>query len=125
MEELQTNYRKRQPGSAVAGAPVIVQFSEDGALYRAVVLSSQFNQYHVKYIDYGNVATVNKVYPIEKKYMKLPAQAILCGLRGIAPCSDNWPNPNTYSPYFDKDHFNCQFTSFLEDRLMEFAMCVI
>ncbi|KRT85343.1 hypothetical protein AMK59_1500 [Oryctes borbonicus] len=116
MEDIQLNYRNRKTTKANPGAPVIVPFSEDGALYRAQVLSCQFNQYHVKYVDYGNVATVNNVYPIEKKHMTLPAQAIPCGLHGIAPMGDTWPDPDTFSPYFDKDNFNCQFITFLESR---------
>lgn len=116
MEEIQKCYRNRQPGSANVGAPAIAPFSEDGALYRVEILSSQFKQYHVKYIDYGNVATVTKVYPIEKKYMELPAQAIPCGLQGISSYNDNWQEPDAYSSYFDKDNFNCQFISLLENR---------
>ncbi|GJQ67361.1 putative tudor domain protein [Trypoxylus dichotomus] len=116
MEEIQLSYRNRKTTKANPGSPVIVPFSEDGALYRAEVLSSQFNQYRVKYVDYGNVATVAKVYPIEKKYMNLPAQAIPCGLQGIASLNDTWPDPDTFSSYFDKDSFSCQFISFLENR---------
>ncbi|KAI4466350.1 tudor domain containing protein [Holotrichia oblita] len=82
MEEIQQNYRNRQSAKLNPGSSAVVPFSEDGALYRAEIISNQFNQYHVRYVDYGNVATVNKVYPIEKKYMKIPAQAIPCGLGG-------------------------------------------
>ncbi|KAI4466371.1 tudor domain containing protein [Holotrichia oblita] len=83
MEEIQQNYRNRQSAKLNPGSSAVVPFSEDGALYRAEIISNQFNQYHVRYVDYGNVATVNKVYPIEKKYMKIPAQAIPCGLGGF------------------------------------------
>ncbi|KAK9736718.1 Tudor domain [Popillia japonica] len=116
MEEIQSSYRNRTTAQLNPDAPAVVPFAEDGALYRAQIISSQFNQYHVRYVDYGNVATVNKVYQIEKKYMKLPAQAIPCGLGGIAPCGEDWPKPDAFSAYFDKENFDCQFVSFLEDR---------
>ncbi|CAH2002077.1 unnamed protein product [Acanthoscelides obtectus] len=109
MEEIQLFYKGRNSESSVAGAPVIGLFPEDNVLYRAQVLEVIGNQYKVFYVDFGNVSTINEVWPIEKKFMELPAQALVCSLHGLKPAGDSWLDPDTYSIYFDKDTYICRF----------------
>ncbi|KAJ8968977.1 hypothetical protein NQ317_001098 [Molorchus minor] len=116
MEDIQQAYKSRKPETSVIGAPVIGLFPEDNVLYRAQVLEVVGSQYKVYYVDFGNVSTVSKVWPIEKKFMNLPAQAIICGVSGIGPQNGQWPNTDNYSKYFDKDMFICKFINKDEDK---------
>ncbi|XP_008191203.2 maternal protein tudor isoform X2 [Tribolium castaneum] len=117
MEEIQQAYKGRQAGTATVGAPVIGLFPEDRVLYRAKVLETLGSQYKVYYVDFGNVSVIDKVWPIEKRFMELPAQAICCKLRGIDPPTDTWPEANNYGQYFDKKQFFCKFISTEDTRV--------
>lgn len=68
------------------------------------------------YVDFGNVSTVNKIWPIEKKFMELPAQAIACSLNNIKPVNAEWPVADNFSDYFDKDRFTCSFINIDEEK---------
>lgn len=116
MDDIQTSYVTRKSASATSGAPVIAIFPEDSVLYRAQVLENHPNKYRVFYVDFGNTATVNEVYPIERKFMELPAQAIRCCLRGVAPLEHNWAMPDAYAEYFGKDAFMCSFVSYENEQ---------
>lgn len=109
MEEIQLFYKSRKPELVVVGSPVIGFFPEDNVLYRGQVLEIIGSEYKVYYVDFGNVSTISKVWPIEKKFMVLPAQAIVCSLSSIGPTCQNWPDADNYSQYFDKENFDCQF----------------
>ncbi|XP_044268321.1 maternal protein tudor-like isoform X2 [Tribolium madens] len=117
MEEIQQAYKGRQPGTAAVGAPVIGLFPEDRVLYRAEVLETLASQYKVYYVDFGNVSVIDKVWPIETRFMELPAQAICCKLSGIEPPTDTWPEANNYGQYFDKKQFFCKFISTEDTRV--------
>lgn len=116
MEDIQSTYSKRKSSKVAVGACVIGLFPEDGVLYRAQVLEDCFPKYRVFYVDYGNIETIDEVYPIDRKFMTLPAQAILCGLRNVAPLQNGWADPDTYSKFFDKPNFMCTFTSMENER---------
>lgn len=111
MEDIQKAYSKRKPGVASTGSAVVALFPEDSVLYRAIVLENNSPSYRVQYVDFGNIAMVDKIWPIEKRFMKLPAQAIHCALDCIKCNDTKWPQPDVFSPYFDKDVFNCKFVS--------------
>lgn len=111
MEDIQNAYFKRQPTTATTGSPVVALFPEDGVLYRAIVLEDNNPSYRVQYVDFGNIAMVDKIWPLEKRFIKLPAQAIHCALSSIKCKEDKWPQPDVFSSYFDKDTFDCTFVS--------------
>ncbi|KAJ8954517.1 hypothetical protein NQ318_000749 [Aromia moschata] len=111
MEEIQ-----HKPEKSVVGAPVIGLFPEDNVLYRAQVLEVIGSQYKVYYVDFGNVSTISKVWPIEKKFMNLPAQAIICSLNAIAPPNGQWQDADCYSKYFNKDIFECRVVDNDEEK---------
>ncbi|KAF5277757.1 hypothetical protein FQR65_LT03737 [Abscondita terminalis] len=113
MEDIQNFYCNVKPESVPVNAPVVALFPEDNVLYRAYVNEVNGNQYHVQYIDFGNLATTTKVYRVEKKFMNLPAQAVCCALDGIAPLDDgnDWTNIDSFATYFDKEVFSCTFNS--------------
>ncbi|RZB39064.1 maternal protein tudor [Asbolus verrucosus] len=117
MEDIQQAYKSRQASATVVGAPVIGLFPEDNVLYRAQVLETIGSQFKVYYVDFGNVSVVDKVWPIETRFMELPAQAICCRLDGIEAPSDAWPDASSYSQYFDKKQFLCRFISSESDRV--------
>lgn len=116
MEDIQSAYTKRTTTRATIGSPAIAVFPEDGVLYRAQVLETHYSQYRVFYVDFGNTATIDEVYGIERKFMDLPAQAVMCGLNGAAPPENNWSNPDNYGEYFGKDSFVCRFLSKENER---------
>lgn len=65
---------------------MVAKFSEDRVLYRAQVLST--NPIKVQYIDYGNTEEITNdrnIYPVMKKLLDLPKQAIRCSLIGLKP----------------------------------------
>lgn len=64
MEEIQQSYKNRKPETCVVGAPIIGLFPEDNVLYRARILEATGGQYKVFYVDFGNVSTISKVWPI-------------------------------------------------------------
>jgi hypothetical protein len=117
MDEIQQAYKNRQPSTATVGSPVIGLFPEDSVLYRAQVLEVTGSQFKVYYVDFGNVSVIDKMWPIEMRFMELPAQAICCKLDGIEPPSDTWPDASSYTRYFDKKQFFCRFISTENDRV--------
>ncbi|KAK9869541.1 hypothetical protein WA026_003297 [Henosepilachna vigintioctopunctata] len=110
MEEIQQAYKGRPSESCINGAPVVALFPEDNVLYRATVIEVLSAQYKVHYVDFGNVSVVDKVWPIENKFMEMPMQAIPCGLKSLEPAGDDWPNPDNYSEYFEREDLNCFFS---------------
>ncbi|KAI4503981.1 hypothetical protein M0802_000452 [Mischocyttarus mexicanus] len=63
----------------------IAQYSEDLKWYRAVIKSIEKQQAVVKFVDYGNVETVNldKIKSIQEQFLKLPMQTIKCKLFAV------------------------------------------
>ncbi|CAG9833553.1 unnamed protein product [Diabrotica balteata] len=116
MEEIHDFYKDRKPELVVCGAPVVALFPEDNVLYRARVLEVVGIDYKVYYVDFGNVSIVSKTWPIDKKFMNLPAQAIACSLNGISPIGEDWADPDTYSGYFDKEAFVCNFIKTVDEK---------
>ncbi|CAH0557520.1 unnamed protein product [Brassicogethes aeneus] len=112
MEDIQIAYKDRKPESVQCGAPIIGLFPEDNVLYRSHVLEVlDSGMYKVLYVDFGNVSVISKVWPIEKKFMNLPAQAVCCQLVDISPVDGVWSDPDNYERYFDKEEFDCGFIS--------------
>uniref|UniRef100_A0A6P7FIK6 Uncharacterized protein LOC114328275 isoform X2 n=1 Tax=Diabrotica virgifera virgifera TaxID=50390 RepID=A0A6P7FIK6_DIAVI len=116
MEEIHDFYKDRKPELVVCGAPVVALFPEDNVLYRARVLEVVGIDYKVYFVDFGNVSIVSKTFPIDKKFMNLPAQAIACSLNGVSPVGEDWADPDTYSGYFDKDAFVCNFIKTVDEK---------
>ncbi|KAK8783773.1 hypothetical protein V5799_009861 [Amblyomma americanum] len=98
MDQLQSHYGS--PGSAVAndvrpGQACVALYAEDGSWYRARVTHAKGGMLGVQYVDYGNCEEVSasSVRPILPKFAQLPAQAIRCRLRSVAPPGggSTWP----------------------------------
>jgi len=65
---------------------MIARFGEDKALYRSEVITS--DPLTVRFVDYGYVQKISQnrnVYPVFKKLLDLPAQAVKCSLIGVSP----------------------------------------
>ncbi|OXU22838.1 hypothetical protein TSAR_002680 [Trichomalopsis sarcophagae] len=124
MNEIQNVYAKRQPvsGQLKVGSSVIAVLPEDGVLYRAQVLELNKPRGHVvQYIDYGDRAMVDprNIYPVERKYMKLPKQAIFCALKNIAPTpGSNWSNTAELAKLFGAEKFDCIFHELKNDKYL-------
>lgn len=94
MNELQIAYVNEKPINDAylkPGTAVIAVYSSEGALYRAdIVKSNGSNGFIVKYVDFGNEESVqkNQVFKVNKKFMKLPKQAVKCCLN-ILPMSND------------------------------------
>lgn len=116
MDDIQDAYVNRKSSSAVVGAPVVAVFPEDNVFYRARVLENHVNKYRVFYVDFGNTAMVNEVFAIQRKFMELPAQAVLCSLRGVVPLEHEWGAADNYGDYFGKESFVCNFLTFENER---------
>ncbi|XP_025835446.1 maternal protein tudor-like isoform X2 [Agrilus planipennis] len=117
MEDIQESYQNRYPSSIdlSISSPVIALFPEDGVVYRAQIIESIGSQWKVQYVDFGNVAITEKIWPIERKFMEMPAQAICCGL-ALLPVEKTWPEPDAFSSYFNKEHYSCNFTGFNQGK---------
>ncbi|KAM9211636.1 RING finger protein 17-like [Leptosomus discolor] len=68
---------------------------EDGNWYRAQILGLPSHQaVLVKYVDFGNVATLTlkDIRRVKKEFLSFPEKAIRCRLAGIEPCkgADEW-----------------------------------
>ncbi|KAL1491704.1 hypothetical protein ABEB36_012262 [Hypothenemus hampei] len=109
MEDIQQFYKGRSAESCLPGAPIVAQFPEDNVLYRAKLLQVAVNQFTVFYVDFGNVTNVSKIWPIDNKFMVMPAQAIRSSLSGITPNEDSWPDPAQFSSFFSKEIFAARF----------------
>lgn len=110
MQEIQSTYKNLPPENITTkGAPIIAEFLADKVLYRAVILEIQNGQYLVEYVDFGNRSKVQKVWPIDVRFMSLPKHAIHCSLFGIKPNGETWPPANQFGSYFDKEYFDCTF----------------
>ncbi|XP_044751082.1 maternal protein tudor-like isoform X3 [Coccinella septempunctata] len=118
MEEIQETYKDKASSYRVVGSPAIALFPEDNVFYRTRILKCLGNQFKVYYVDFGNISVVDKVWPIDKKFMELPMQAIPCGLGGIQPVEDKWPDPTAYTNYMQKEYLDCEFLGFEIDRYM-------
>ncbi|XP_045471417.1 maternal protein tudor-like isoform X3 [Harmonia axyridis] len=118
MEEIQLFYKDQPHGHCSAGVPAIALFPEDEVFYRSRILKNVGSQYKVYYVDFGNISVVDKVWPIDKKFMELPMQAVPCGLGGIQPVGNDWPDPNAFTNYLQKDSLDCEFLKYEVDRFM-------
>ncbi|XP_043252575.1 tudor domain-containing 6-like isoform X3 [Colletes gigas] len=124
MNEIQRIYAGRESVSHALkiGSPVIAIFSEDSALYRAEVLElNKLNGHLIHYIDFGNVAVVNSqnIYPVEKKLMHLPKQAVQCSLLNIIPQDGlDWSkvNTNAIDSCFNADKYECTFHDVIDTK---------
>ncbi|CAK9800681.1 Maternal protein tudor [Anthophora plagiata] len=126
MNEIQKIYVGREPVSEMlqVGSSVIAIFSDDGALYRAEVIElNELNGHLVQYVDFGNSAVVNpqKIYPVEKKLMHLPKQAVQCSLLNIFPQDKvSWSKVNTevIDNCFNADKYECTFHDVKDDKYL-------
>ncbi|KAL6267474.1 hypothetical protein P5V15_000550 [Pogonomyrmex californicus] len=125
MSEIQKIYANRESVSQKLqiGSAIIAKFSEDGALYRAEVVSNYAKDaYVVQYIDFGNCAIVyrDNIYPVEKKFMQLPKLAVQCSLKDIVPNNNNlsWSevDNNALDNCFNADKYECIFHSLNDNQ---------
>ncbi|XP_014669043.1 PREDICTED: tudor domain-containing protein 1-like, partial [Priapulus caudatus] len=75
-----------------AGAACVALFAEDSAWYRAEVVSVNANDIEVKFVDFGNTDKCQPlaIKQIKAEFMKLPVQAVLCGLKSVRPKDGEW-----------------------------------
>ncbi|XP_017761897.1 PREDICTED: maternal protein tudor [Eufriesea mexicana] len=126
MNEIQKIYVGREPVSHIlqVGSPVIAIFSDDGALYRAEIIElNKLNGHLIQYIDFGNSAIVDpqKIYPVEKKLICLPKQAVQCSLLNIVPLDGfSWSQTNTevIDNCFNADSYKCIFHDVKDDKYL-------
>ncbi|XP_031343313.1 maternal protein tudor-like isoform X2 [Photinus pyralis] len=113
VEDIQSWYCKINNETLPVGAPAIAQFPEDRVLYRAYISEMKGSQYYVHFVDFGNFSTTDKVWPIEKKFMSLPAQGLYCSMNGLTPldASGAWPPSESLTSHFDKESFMCTFVT--------------
>ncbi|KAK5646934.1 hypothetical protein RI129_005398 [Pyrocoelia pectoralis] len=113
VEDIQLWYCKIGNESLPVGTAAIAQYSDDKVLYRAYISEMRGSQYYVYFVDFGNFALADKVWPIEKKFMTLPGQALYCSLNGLMSIEENgvWPESSSFASYFDKESFMCTFVS--------------
>ncbi|CAL7945702.1 unnamed protein product [Xylocopa violacea] len=124
MKEIQKIYLGREPVSYAlqVGSPVIAIFSDDGALYRAEVIElNKLTGHLIQYVDFGNNALVDprKIYPVEKKLMNLPKQAVQCSLLNIVPQNNlGWSKVNTQAidNCFNADKYECIFHDLKDNK---------
>ncbi|XP_028651615.2 tudor domain-containing protein 1 [Erpetoichthys calabaricus] len=100
IEELHTRLREycmQSPASKVfhpsPSSFCCSRFTEDNLWYRAAVLGyTTDGKIHVGYVDFGNSeeVSIDRLCPIDSKFLELPFQAISCALAGIKPLSDAW-----------------------------------
>ncbi|XP_017783204.1 PREDICTED: maternal protein tudor isoform X2 [Nicrophorus vespilloides] len=112
MKEIQFTYKSRNIFTeATVDMPVIAQFEDDGALYRAKIIQKIKSTMSVYFVDFGNISKTDIVYQIEKKHMEMPAQALHCSLPDIVPFENKaWPKTEKFSSYFNKDMYSCLFS---------------
>ena len=69
------------------GTPVIAQYSEDDAWYRAYIESVSGKKYKVRFIDYGNPDTLEfeQLREPTEQFLNIGAHAIRCRLAGVKP----------------------------------------
>ncbi|KAK3090131.1 hypothetical protein FSP39_009383 [Pinctada imbricata] len=74
------------------GLPVIAQFSEDDAWYRAYIEAKKADKLMVRFVDYGNTDTLGteSLRQPSEELLKVPAQALNCSLVGIRPLQSTW-----------------------------------
>ena len=101
---------------------MIAVLPDDGVLYRAEVVELDKPLGHVvQYVDYGDRAMVDrqKIFPVERKFTKLPKQAVFCGLKNIAPPSgSNWSNSAETEKYFNVEKLECTFLEFKNNKYL-------
>uniref|UniRef100_A0A224Z8Y0 Tudor domain-containing protein 1/4/6/7 n=1 Tax=Rhipicephalus zambeziensis TaxID=60191 RepID=A0A224Z8Y0_9ACAR len=77
------------------GQACVALYSEDQQWYRARVVHAKAGMLGVQYVDYGNCEEIpeGSVRQILAKYAELPAQAIRCRVRSVAPPGglSTWP----------------------------------
>ncbi|XP_054924544.1 uncharacterized protein [Dermacentor andersoni] len=83
------------------GQACVAQYQEDGKWYRARVVHAKGGLLGVQYVDYGNCEEIpegsvrqdRRAKKILAKYAELPAQAIRCRIRSVAPPRGHstWP----------------------------------
>lgn len=94
MDRIAETYEKdgetMQIFEAKYGKCCIAQYKEDLKWYRAVIKSVERNHATVKFIDYGNIESVDftKIKVIREEFMKLPIQAVQCKLLGLTSTDD-------------------------------------
>ncbi|XP_026673866.1 uncharacterized protein LOC108630430 isoform X2 [Ceratina calcarata] len=127
MNEIQKMYVGREPVAShmlKIGSPVIALFADDKALYRAEIIElNKLNGHLVQYIDFGNSAVVNpkKIYPVEKRLLHLPKQAMLCSLLNIVSQDGlNWSKINTEAidNCFNADKYECTFHDIKDNKYL-------
>ncbi|KAG8042393.1 hypothetical protein G9C98_005027 [Cotesia typhae] len=115
MNEMQKIYSKRQPArdNIAVGSTAIAVFADDGAFYRAEVLQTMSDTFVVRYVDFGNTATVksSEIYRVDKKFMDLPKQAVCCSLKSVIPPGGSWSKSihDDIDCLFNVENLRCNF----------------
>lgn len=91
------------------GGACLALFSSDNQWYRAQVIQSLDDAFHVVFIDYGNESDVDKenVRPLPQSLLEMAPQAFLCSLHGFDESLGSW----------DDDIYDV-FYSLLVDKLL-------
>ena len=65
------------------GVSCVARYKEDGALYRASVISAKVTEVEVLYVDYGNVEIVQPedLFPLPNILSSIPCQSVHCVLK--------------------------------------------
>ncbi|XP_057327962.1 maternal protein tudor-like isoform X2 [Microplitis mediator] len=125
MNEIQKIYARRQPAqdNIAVGSSVIAIFADDGAFYRAEVIKVKSGNYEVRYVDFGNTATVKsrEIFRVDEKFMDLPKQAVLCCLKNVVPRGGTgWSNAdhNEIDRLFNVDQLRCCFNEVTDGKYL-------
>ncbi|PSN43927.1 hypothetical protein C0J52_03669 [Blattella germanica] len=115
MTLIQSTYCGRESiiSSIDVGSPVIAKYKVDGVLYRAEVKDiTNPSSFVVQFVDYGNLEIMekNSLWDIEKRFMDLPKQAIVCSLDGIKSTNSEWARGDEgVDKFFEVEKFQCTF----------------
>lgn len=122
------------------GDHCLAHFTDQELWYRVRVESLVEELCVVKYVDYGNVATISKedTAPLPEECAKLPAQAIPCRLSNVVGGANGWDHLVGQDSKWDAASLPVHlFSSFVMDQvvtvtvevcllnLQGFALCVI
>ena len=99
------------------GQPCLAIHHEDNKWYRGIVL--EFNEdeenYLVFFVDFGNRAwnMTEHIRPIEKRFLRYPAQAIPCRLAGVKPKNSLEWQPEAIHTFSEMTTFSRIITAFM------------
>ena len=74
------------------GKACVALYHEDESWYRARIVGLNSGVAEVLFVDYGNAEKVplNLIKKVKQEFLQLPAQAVQCQLKGVAPIGSSW-----------------------------------